>query len=615
LSDNEHSDNVAAASESSNILNVVNRVNPPSPEKSDHSEYCIDAAGINAGKTDDLSDDAGDTNDHIIVDEVCHDINDSIGDKEGSKKKDDTYVEQFPVYSLSTVGSVEDTIFTSNSSVSDVPLGTPDTPDMSHDSDADAEKCEQKLQPEIDICEFERSVRDIGSLKEDLTSLKSDLTDWQHNIGMQLEASNNSISKIDRKLEDRTDVLELKGLKTEFETFSKRLKRVAKEEDVLGTKSIDASKVPSEVLEITYAQTLNDMVAAIFDIYGDNELNDIVENVRDQVREISAGIDFFDFDNGIFTIDNLSEAIGSKLISVKQVHGTYIELFNKLSEYAPAYDSRDFRSFVESGSREYSVEKLFLYGKRLKNLESRLNDVEIGFYDISGAFRSLSDNQTQQSEQVNEHSEGIKDVMDHIKRFTKAINVHTSSLKVLNNKFEALQSMLEGGATPLDHPSDAGVPSNIEELMDSKAERSDLDNIYQALDAFKNEIFTMLEPMQKQHDETLSRGDVVDDIQEDLSAIKDETTSLTENPSLNDESIPLELSENSMSMAETVYEMLKQLGPITLKKLETQLDSDGYSVDMNDLQGIIERLEMGDAISSQRKGRYIYYSVEGQDLN
>ncbi|MEZ5336549.1 MAG: hypothetical protein R2741_15680 [Methanolobus sp.] len=98
---------------------------------------------------------------------------------------------------------------------------------------------------------------------------------------MDESVNSNSVllSSLGSDIQTRADSSELQKLKQDFDQFSRKLRRVVQAEDSVNSETLDATKVPPDVLEITYAKTLNDLYGAMLKIYGDREASDMVERV------------------------------------------------------------------------------------------------------------------------------------------------------------------------------------------------------------------------------------------------------------------------------------------------------------------------------------------------
>ncbi|MDN5309749.1 MAG: hypothetical protein PWP14_1143 [Methanolobus sp.] len=91
----------------------------------------------------------------------------------------------------------------------------------------------------------------------------------QTKVNEGLSEHEGSLSQIHDEMSRMSGQDEFRQLRRDFDVFSKRLRRIVKAEDSLSAETLDAAKVPPDVLEITYAKTLNDLYASMLNIFGD----------------------------------------------------------------------------------------------------------------------------------------------------------------------------------------------------------------------------------------------------------------------------------------------------------------------------------------------------------
>ena len=418
------------------------------------------------------------------------------------------------------------------------------------------------------------------------------------------------ILSISNELSSRADRIELKKLRRDFDHFSKRLRRIVRSEDSLSAETLDAAKVPPDVLEITYAKTLNDLHSAMKDIFGEDESSEMVDNIRVQVRQFSAGVDFFRFDTGTFSVHGLSNAINNKLISVKQIHGTYVELFKLLSQCVTNYDSQDFRSFVETGSREYTVEKIVAHEKNIRDISSDMHQVTQELSELTTNMQFMAELQDSQLEGQRANQESINEMSEQIKAITKAINLHTKAIKKLNTTLVSMQ------ASPVQDnclsPSGMQVDlSGIESNVRSKADRDEVVAISTALGTFREEMNDVLGSMQQQLQDSFSRTDRIDVIQADIDRLREEISQPHNDVPWED----MGPTQEGLTVAEDPSDLIVQelcsLGSATLKQLERQINSNGEVLCYEDVASIVGHLEEEKILQSFKKGRYTYFSLVG----
>ena len=482
---------------------------------------------------------------------------------------------------------------------------------ITHDSDKD-----NSLENSSDIA-YETSFNAVheGMLSrlEDAETLNTEMesrlyafeekfTILQKRMDEALDSNGNLLSSIENDLQTRADEAELKRLKKDFDQFSKRLKRVVQAEDSVNAESLDATKVPPDVLEITYAKTLNDIYSAMLGVYGDREAAEMVENARDSVRQFSAGIDFFRFENESFIIRGLSEAISSKIVSIKQIHGTYIELFKMLFQYVPNYNSQDFRSFVETGSREYTIEKVVSHEGYIDKINSDIDLFRDELANITENVSFMAELQNNQLEETASNSQDLTEVKEQMKSIAKAVNLHTKAI----NKLSTILSEFRNSPVTENHmPESFEVPdlSRIEEMVVSKASREDIMAISGEMEFFKASVENMFSSIQQQVQESMLNSQKLQGTEDEISEIHEEI------PDLDgiEESRPLKLSE--MPIEDVITGQLSVLGSATLKQLEKQIQENGFSIDFEKLALVMSYLEQEQLVHSTKKGRYTFYSV------
>lgn len=471
-------------------------------------------------------------------------------------------------------------------------------------------------------------------IQQKLAYFEDRFSEVQLKIDEGLSQSSGSLNALKDEISSLASNKELSKLRKEFDSLHKKLSRVAREEDALGSQSLNASKVPPDVLQITYSTTLNDLYGAIVNIYGDSEAEDIVNSIRNDVRGFSAGVDFFRFEEGTFIVNELSEAIQSRLVSTKQIHGTYIELFKRMAEYVPNYESRDFRSFVETGSREYSVEKIAEHNRRLKDLECLVNKYLQELNNVSENMGFVAQLQNQQLEEIKTRSEDIINIKDQISGLSNAVNLHTRLFKKLNGNLETIRSQLEliesGSDNKVVAQEILSISSEISQAVPSQPEIAALaaslndlreqtslmvSELYSRVDAVfsdvhgiesvSREMASLQEQLQK------LRSDMQEDVMYiDLGDIE-EVVIHEDNPDSIESDMFIDLDEldDSHEFSGVVVSTLADAGPLTLKQLNKSLISSDVKMDEKELIRILDEALSSGSITSHRKGRYLYYSA------
>lgn len=519
-------------------------------------------------------------------------------------------------------GEVTDLLLSSSSLVQ---AGVPESNDSDNSSERFAEKTsEEKIQIIYDDTAFQLIQQKLAYFEDRFSAI-------QLRIDEGLSQNSGSLTALKDEMSSLASNRELSKLRKEFDSLHKKLSRVAREEDALSGQSLNAAKVPPDVLQITYSKTLNDLYGAMLNIYGDSEAETIINSIRDNVRGFSAGVDFFRFEEGSFVVKELSEAIQARLVSTKQIHGTYIEIFKRMAEYAPNYESQDFRSFVETGSREYAVEKIAEHNRRLKDLESLVNKYLHELSNVSENMTFVAQLQNQQLEEIKTKSEDIINIKDQISSLSHAVNLHTRLFKKLNGNLETIRSQLELIETNSENKVTAqdilSMSSQISQAVPSQPELaalaaslndlreqtslmvselySHVDSVFsdvQGIEAVSGEVASLQEQLQK------LRSDMQEDVMYiDLSDIEDVTVHEDETGCLESD-LCIDLTDFN-EFTGVVVSILADVGPSTLKQLHKALVSSDVKLEEEELIQILDEALSSGSLTSQRKGRYLYYSV------
>ncbi len=457
------------------------------------------------------------------------------------------------------------------------------------------------------------------------------LSEVQLKIEEGISQNSGSLNALKDEISSFASNKELTKLRREFDLLRKKLNRVVKDEDAFNGQSLNASKVPPDVLQITYSKTLNDLYRAILGIYGDSEAEAIVNSIRDNVRGFCAGVDFFRFEEGTFVVKDLSDAIQSRLVSTKQIHGTYIEIFKRMAEYAPNYESQDFRSFVETGSREYSVEKIAEHNRRLKDLECLVNKYLQELDNVSENMGFVAQLQNHQLDEIKAKSEDIVNIKGQISSLSHAVNLHTRLFKKLNSNLENIRSHLELVEGNSDNKAAAqdilSISSEISQAVPSKTELAALaaslndlreqtslmvselysrvDSVFsdvRGIESVAKEVSLLQEQLQK------LRFDMQEDIMYiDLGDIEDVTIYEDEQFSLESD-MYIDL-DDLHEVTGTVVNRLVDVGPSTFKQLQKALAFSKVKLDEEELIGILDEALSSGSVTLQKKGRYLYYSA------
>lgn len=457
------------------------------------------------------------------------------------------------------------------------------------------------------------------------------LSEVQLKIEEGISQNSGSLNALKDEISSFASNKELTKLRREFDLLRKKLNRVVKDEDAFNGQSLNASKVPPDVLQITYSKTLNDLYRAILGIYGDSEAEAIVNSIRDNVRGFCAGVDFFRFEEGTFVVKDLSDAIQSRLVSTKQIHGTYIEIFKRMAEYAPNYESQDFRSFVETGSREYSVEKIAEHNRRLKDLECLVNKYLQELDNVSENMGFVAQLQNQQLDEIKAKSEDIINIKGQISSLSHAVNLHTRLFKKLNSNLENIRSHLESIEENSDNKAVAqDILSISSEISQAVPSQTELAALAASLNDLREQTSLMVSELYSRVDSVFSDVRGIESVSKEVSLLQEQLQKLRfdmqedvmyidlgdiEDVTIyEDEQFPLESDmyidlDDLHEVTGTVVNRLVDIGPSTFKQLQKALAFSKVKLDEEELIGILDEALSSGSVTLQKKGRYLYYSA------
>lgn len=465
------------------------------------------------------------------------------------------------------------------------------------------EETSEGVEDDVSFVQAEGQVL-IDELESRIVSFEERLSEMQLWIESGFDTNGTLISSLGDDLQKRAEDTEVKQLKKDFDHFSKKLRRVVQAEDSVNAEALDATKVPPDVLEITYAKTLNDLYSAMLGIYGDRESCDMVEDARENVRQFSAGVDFFRFENETFIVRGLSDAISAKIVSVKQIHGTYIELFKMLYEHVPNYNSQDFRAFVETGSREYTIEKVVSHETCLDRITSDVAEFRDELSNITENVSFMAELQNNQLEEMTGKAEELDELREQMKAIAKAVNLHTKAINKLNKTLIELKD-LPVSQSNIAEPVEIPDISKIEDMVVSKANKEDITAISGEMESFKASVEEMFTSIQQQLEDNILNSQKLEGLEDELSVVHEEIGHLH----VAEGSKPVKLAD--IPIEDAITGQLSVLGSATLKQLEKHINEQGFSIDHEKLSLVMSYLEQEQLVSSMKKGRYTFYSVTG----
>ncbi len=303
--------------------------------------------------------------------------------------------------------------------------------------------------------DLESKISDIEeSINKKFDERGTQIEELKREIGMVKEDIKN-IYRIYDDLKNAMDILRDYTLK--YEKFLKKVKYI---EEVIGVEEeINVNKVPSNILQLVYQYTLNDIINNMKKYLGVDEAERIVNDVLQDVRTRTSGTELFKFKNGKIITKDIEKAIDKKLISPKQVHSTYVEIVNKLREYIPQYIPKNFASLLRTKGQEYAIEtttenrlRIEMVERNIEKLKSELSYQENIWRDemlnqkmkIDIKMNELEERINKKIDEINKILNSIKEDMNKIYEFAGKITPYVEKYRLEVYK-EILSTIPENG--------------------------------------------------------------------------------------------------------------------------------------------------------------------------
>ncbi|MCK5661710.1 MAG: hypothetical protein KAH86_10135, partial [Methanosarcinales archaeon] len=230
--------------------------------------------------------------------------------------------------------------------------------------------------------------------------------------------------------------------------------------------------------------------------------------------------------------------------------------------------------------------------KELEGIGNKLKSVDELIEGVSTKVDELTTSQDGSVTRIGEVSGSVDKLSEKIGNLTKQLNVHTTSItkisQALKKYTSALDSRIGDVAT-----SFAEYQSIMAGELAAKSDTVQTDQIASDLSGLRTHV----------DDELITKADhkEINEVIVDMRTFMDEFLHLQGE-------VKYLTSASRLSVQERmVTDVLKAAGRSTLKKIEKALESAG--IDESRLFHIIDELEKGGYIDSERRGRYTYYAL------
>ncbi|WP_455391675.1 hypothetical protein [[Eubacterium] cellulosolvens] len=239
----------------------------------------------------------------------------------------------------------------------------------------------------------------VTALEDEIVALKA---------SMDSKLDKESINEIRRleetnsRLQDTLEQLtrEMRGYQKEVEKTDLKLSNILM--DLGFEETLDINKIPHRILVLVYETILNDVIDQIRHIKGLHDTELAVNEIIEDIRSHTSGGELFKYEHNRIRIPELAQYLRKKLISPKQIHITYKSILEKLLDYVPSHQPKNFKAMIKMQSQEYTVSSVIELEKRLENMTTQVNTIEKNLNKFLSKFKdSASTTQEFQDELEN----------------------------------------------------------------------------------------------------------------------------------------------------------------------------------------------------------------------
>ncbi|MFO7791827.1 MAG: hypothetical protein R6W73_02455 [Candidatus Saliniplasma sp.] len=262
----------------------------------------------------------------------------------------------------------------------------------------------------------------LDTIEDDYTRFKNTINDLKSNLQNFMENTSNELGRVKQKTEQKAEkeLVESKveDVEEDVDHVDERLGEVMRE--VGFGEKIDPSNIPPVLLESIYQKILDDIIGKLRDNLGNHEANLVIQEELENMRMRTSGSELFQYDGRDINIRNLISSIENNLISAKQIHSTFQELVQKLSEKIPNYRPRNFRAMVRAEGLEFVITKTMALMSRTDNIDNNIKEIE---ENVKSLKKDLREKQTELTDKINDIEERLdKTVADKFNQFDYRIS-------------------------------------------------------------------------------------------------------------------------------------------------------------------------------------------------
>lgn len=318
---------------------------------------------------------------------------------------------------------------------------------MDNELDGDSEKGESntrdlrsKMKGEKDISR--EIINTLETIESDYTQFKDTISSLKGNLQRFMDETETKLQQVDQKAEQKVEeeVVEEKvnEVEDEVDEVDERLEGVMSE---MGYgQSVEVTKVPPVLLEGIYQATLNETVEAMRDNLGDHDTQQLIQEELEKMRSRTSGSELFQYDGRKIKLRNIVSSIENNLISAKQIHSTYQEIIDNLSEKVPDYEPSNFRAMINYKGLEYAIEKSTELVDRTDDIDHRLYEVD---NKVERVHSELDERIEERLGEFEERLESISESIEELSSLSEKVEDIEEEIQEISSKYDEMSSITE----------------------------------------------------------------------------------------------------------------------------------------------------------------------------
>ncbi len=305
-------------------------------------------------------------------------------------------------------------------------------------------------------------INTLETIESDYSRFKDTINNLKNNLQNFMENTSYELGEVKQKTEQKAEkqLVEEKVEDVEEDIFDvdERLNEVMRE--VGFGEEIEVSNIPPILLEDIYQKILDDLVHELRENLGNHEANQIIQKELENMRMRTSGSELFQYDSRDINIRNLVTSIENNLISPKQIHSTFLELVQKLSEKMPNYKPRNFRAMVNAEGLEFVIKKTTYLLNKTSNIEDNLlevtKNVEKLGTDLDSKFSHfnsrLSDIEEKIEEEITNQYTDLDYRLSEMEEMLDEFNFNqiTEGFEEIRDKNEQMEEMIKNKTSDLE---------------------------------------------------------------------------------------------------------------------------------------------------------------------